>query len=161
MTKIIFLDIDGVLRTHKSDLDWSRELGVPIFRGTDRLFSKEAIDNLNEVIFLTKAKVVITSNWRLRLSLEQLRDKFKKCGFLGEIIDVTTVGFIDYRPLPIGDRGLEIRRWIYSNSCDRYVVIDDQVNDIIPILGDIKVVKVNPLNGFDDAVTDKVLDILL
>ena len=27
---IIFLDIDGVMRTHNSDLNWSRELNQPV-----------------------------------------------------------------------------------------------------------------------------------
>lgn len=35
---IIFLDIDGVLRTHESDLAWSKELNESVRRGTNRLF---------------------------------------------------------------------------------------------------------------------------
>jgi hypothetical protein len=41
MSDIIFLDIDGVLRTHKSDSEWSEKLNTPIFKRTDRLFSKK------------------------------------------------------------------------------------------------------------------------
>ena len=76
--KIIFLDIDGVLRTHKSDLEWSNKLVTPIFKGVDRLFDKTLVDNLNEVIYLTGAKIVITSNWRIYLSLEELQRIFKE-----------------------------------------------------------------------------------
>ena len=155
---IIFLDIDGVLRTHKSDLNWSKELNVPLFRGTNRLFSKEAVDNLNEVIFLTKAKIVVTSSWRIKLSLEELKTIFKDRGVIGEVIDKTSIEYLE-KPFPIGHRGLEIRAWLYRNTYSKYVVIDDQVNDIIPIIGDVKVIKVNPLVGFVEV--DKVIDILL
>ena len=72
----IFLDIDGVLRTYNSDLEHSKRLGVPIFRGTDRLFDNKCVDNLNEIIYLTGAKIVITSNWRLRLTFDELKEAF-------------------------------------------------------------------------------------
>lgn len=160
MSKLIFLDIDGVLRTRKSDLDWSRELGVPIFKGTERLFSKEAVENLNDVIYLTKAKIVVTSNWRLKLSLDEFKVKFKEAGIIGEVIGVTTTDYCeDERPLPFGHRGLEIRRWLNNYECHNYVIIDDQISDIVEIFGNERVHKVNPLDGFEDV--NAVLDILL
>lgn len=157
---IIFLDIDGVLRTHESDLAWSKELNEPVRRGTNRLFSKKAVDNLNEVIFLTKAKIVVTSSWRLKLSLEQLKKVFKERGVEGEVIAKTSSDYIDNDYfIPIGNRGLEIRQWLQDNHYSKFVVIDDQVKDIVSIIPDYKVVKVNPLVGFVEV--DKVLDILL
>lgn len=157
---IIFLDIDGVLRTHKSDLDWSKKLNVPIFRGTNRLFCKQAVDNLNEVIYLTKAKIVVTSSWRLKLTLDELRNIFRDRGVEGEIIGKTSSDYIDNDSLlPVGYRGLEIIQWLKDNNYNKYVVIDDQINDIVSIIPDYKVVKVNPLVGFVEV--DKVLDILL
>ena len=70
--KIIFLDIDGVLRTYKSDLEWSRKINEPVYHGVNRLFKKELVDNLNEVIYLTGAKIVITSSWRIHLLYQKL-----------------------------------------------------------------------------------------
>lgn len=56
--KIIFLDIDGVLRTHKSDSEWSKKVNEPVYHGTLRLFSKQLVGNLNEVIYLTGRKLL-------------------------------------------------------------------------------------------------------
>jgi hypothetical protein len=40
MSDIIFLDIDGVLRTHKSDSEWSEKLNTPIFKRLIDYFRK-------------------------------------------------------------------------------------------------------------------------
>jgi hypothetical protein len=149
MFNIIFLDIDGVLRTHKSDLEWSNRLNTPILKGNNRLFCKTAVDNLNEVIFLTKAKIVITSTWRLNLSIDELNTIFKDRGIIGEIIDKTKIDF--------NGRGFEIKEWLDNNRYKNYVVLDDQVKDIINIVDNI--IKVDSQNGFEEV--DLILDILL
>ena len=146
---IIFLDVDGVLRTHKSDLEWSKQLNIPILKGVNRLFSKSAVDNLNEVIILTKAKIVVTSTWRINLSVEELNKIFKERGVIGEVIDKTGINF--------SGRGLEIKEWLDNNSVSNYVVLDDQVKDIVDIVNN--VIKVDSQNGFEEV--DLVLDILL
>lgn len=146
---IIFLDVDGVLRTHKSDLEWSNQLNTPLLKGVNRLFSKSAVDNLNEVIILTKAKIVVTSTWRINLSVEELNKIFKERGVIGEVIDKTGINF--------GGRGLEIKEWLDNNSVTNYVVLDDQVKDIVDEVDN--VIKVDSQNGFEEV--DLVLDILL
>jgi hypothetical protein len=159
-TKIIFLDIDGVLRTHKSDLEWSKKLSAHVYRGVNRLFDKELVDNLNEVIFLTKAKIVVTSNWRIHLSLEELQKIFKERGVIGEVVGKTGLGHLKGgSPIPIGNRGLEISDWLDRNPVRKYVIIDDQVSDIINVFTNWKVIKVNPQVGFVDV--ERALDILL
>ena len=150
MYNIIFLDVDGVLRTHKSDLEWSNQLNTPNLNGVNRLFSKSAVDNLNEVIILTKAKIVVTSTWRINLSVEELNKIFKERGVIGEVIDKTGINFG-------GGRGLEIKEWIDNNSVTNYVVLDDLVKDIVDIVDN--VIKVDSQNGFEEV--DLVLDILL
>ena len=158
--KIIFLDIDGVLRTHKSDLEWSNKLTTPIFKGVDRLFDKNLVDNLNEVIILTGAKIVITSNWRISLSLEELQKIFKERGVIGEVIGKTGLGHLKGgSPIPIGNRGLEISDWLGRNPAEKFIIIDDQVSDIINIFPSWRIIKVNPQVGFVEV--EKALDILL
>jgi len=159
-TKIIFLDIDGVLRTHKSDLEWSKKLTAPVYRGVNRLFDKELVDNLNEVIILTGAKIVVTSNWRIHLSLEELQKIFKDRGVIGEVIGKTGLGHLkDGSPIPIGNRGLEISDWLGRNPAGKFIIIDDQVSDIINIFPSWRIIKVNPQVGFVEV--EKALDILL
>ena len=147
----IFLDIDGVLRTHESDLEWSLKLGVPIPLSVyERRFDQKAISCINEVVGYTRAKIVITSTWRLKHSLEELKQIFRDNGISTEIVGTTGIGI---------DRGEEIEQYISDNEIENYVVIDDQVNDILKHIPKERVIKVDPLIGFEDV--DKAIDILL
>jgi hypothetical protein len=148
---IIFLDIDGVMRTHNSDLNWSRELNQPVPNPFKRLFSKEAMENLNYLVTLTGSKVVITSTWRMYYTKDELRNIFRERGFIGHIVDVTNTG---------DTRGEEIVQWLNEHRINNFAVIDDNIKDILNRIPDCKVVKCNPLNGLDEVIFDKVLDIL-
>ena len=147
----IFLDIDGVLRTHKSDLEWSLQLGVPIPLSVyDRRFDRKIVSYINEVVGYTRAKIVITSTWRVRHSLEELKQIFRDNGINAEIVGKTDIGL---------NRGEEIEQYISENEIENYVVIDDQVNDILKHIPKERVIKVDPIKGFEDV--EKAIDILL
>jgi hypothetical protein len=143
MTKIIFLDIDGVLNsqlyytTGRSDASGVRNDIDPV-----------AIELLNELINKTGAKVVISSSWRVGRTVEELQSILNKEGFTGEVIDKTK----DLRDREDGDailRGNEIFCWImdnpgivgqYYSSYKNYVIFDDdtdmlyrQVNNFIRV----------------------------
>ena len=148
---IIFLDIDGVLRTHASDLQWSRRLGEPIpFSVFDRKFDLAIASRINEVAGYSRAKIVVTSTGRTKHGLEQLRRIFRESGISAEVAGTTGIGT---------SRGEEIEQWILENGVSSYVVIDDQVKDILTCIPKERVIKVDPAIGFDDA--DKAIDILL
>ena len=151
---IIFLDIDGVLRTHKSDLEWSLKLNTPIpERVFDRRFSPKAVSNINQLIYYTRAKIVVSSTWRTQFTLQELKDIFRSNGITGEVIDKTQTGLT---------RGEEIQEWIDYHGTESYVVIDDQVKDIITYVDNRRVVKCDHSIGFEvDELLDKALDILL
>lgn len=146
----IFLDIDGVLRTHSSDLEWSRLLGVPIPLSVyDRRFDKKIVSYINEIVGYTRAKIVVTSTWRVKHSLEELKQIFRDNG-IADVVDKTDIGL---------NRGEEIEQYISDNEIENYVVIDDQVNDILKHIPKERVIKVDPIKGFEDV--DKAIDILL
>ena len=147
----IFLDIDGVLRTHKSDLEWSQCLGVPIpLNVYERRFDKKIVSYINEIVGYTRAKIVVTSTWRVKRSLEELKIIFRDNGIVGDVVGITDVGLT---------RGEEIEQYISENEIENYVVIDDQVNDILKCLPKERIIKVDPIKGFEDV--DKAIDILL
>jgi hypothetical protein len=151
---IIFLDIDGVLRTHKSDLENSILLNqeIPI-RVYDRKFDSKAVSNINYITHYTNAKIVVSSTWRNNFTLQELKQIFKDRGITTDIIDKTEIGLT---------RGEEIREWLDRNEVTNYVVIDDQVKDIINWVDNRRVIHVNPQEGFtSDELVDKILDILL
>jgi hypothetical protein len=150
MSDIIFLDIDGVLRTHKSDSEWSEKLNTPIFKRTDRLFSKKSVNDINYITSLTHAKLLLPL-LRIHLSIIELNSIFKKKRYNCRSHWKTEIGL---------NRGEEIKSWLDENDyVTNYVVIDDQINDIITTIPKCNVVKVDPIIGFDNV--DKVLDILL
>jgi hypothetical protein len=104
--KVVFLDIDGVLFPHYS-----------------KSWSAAAIGYLNSLCQEYGLQLVITSTWREKHSLEQLRELLGAQGVEGQIIGMT----------PIGDsRGEEIKEWLDNTQCEDYIVIDDVVWNIEP-----------------------------
>ena len=151
---IIFLDIDGVLRTHKSDLENSIILNqeIPI-RVYDRRFDSKSVNNINYIVHYTGAKIVVSSTWRNNFSVQELKEIFRERGITAEVIDKTDIGLT---------RGEEIREWLDRNEVTNYVVIDDQVKDIINWVDKDRVIEVNCQEGFtSNELVDKTLDILL
>lgn len=150
---IIFLDVDGVLRTDASDRYWSEVTGQPIPQSVfERLFSSRSITILNEIIYYTGSKVVITSTWRVQHTLDELKQIFKIRGFRGEIIDKTNI---------IGSRGEEIQEWLDTNAVNKYVVIDDSVKDILLHINPKRVIKIESNIGLNESHFDSITDLLL
>ncbi len=120
--KVIFLDIDGVLVTRNSIK--YQYLNFP--DETNIRFSKKAVKNLNKLIRLTEAKIVISSTWRLFHSLEKLQNIFEEQKIKGEIISTTSVERATVEEdIP---RGQKIADWLEQHSeVKQYVIIDDDV----------------------------------
>lgn len=104
--KIIFLDLDG-----------------PIFDNGN--YIEDAGYCLKELVKLTGAKIVITSDWRIGKSLDQVMSRLSV--FIGltsqEVIDLTKVIYYDSYEIA---RGAEIELWLRDHpEVDNYVIIDD------------------------------------
>ena len=124
--KVIFLDIDGVLNPqvdYEID-DLLKNNGVKTKRNY-KTFSKRCMDNLNDLIKETGAKVVISSTWRIGYSQEMLQKHFESQGFEYKILDYTpSLGYDTVR-------GNEIRSWLNKHKdIENYVIIDDD-NDML------------------------------
>ena len=107
MTKIIFLDFDGVLN---SQLWYVKTKGS---RGQDDL-DVTSIDFLNKLVKRTDAKIVVSSTWRLTKTVEELQSILNRNGFDGEVIDKT----VDMRRGEDSDcilRGNEILQWMKAH----------------------------------------------
>lgn len=149
---IIFLDIDGVLRTTASDMWWSDKLIQPIPDSIfNRRFSPTPVSLINQLVNITKAKIVITSTWKSVYDLEELKKELFSRGLFLDIIDVTPV---------LQNRGLEIQCWLDMNSVNKYVVIDDNINDIIGHINPRKIIKCSPSKGFTEIEFEKAMDLL-
>jgi hypothetical protein len=149
---IIFLDIDGVLRTTASDIWWSDKLIQPIPDSIfKRRFSPTSVSLINQLVNITKAKIVITSTWKTFYKFEDLKKELFSRGLVSDIIDITPV---------LESRGKEIECWLDINSVNKYVVIDDNINDIIDHINPEKVVKCSASKGFTELEFAKSIDIL-
>lgn len=118
--RVLFIDIDGVFNHH----DWWRRRGELPEGATDfdRHFydlDPVAVGYLNEIIDATKAKVVISSVWRMHSSLSDLRGLLKKAGFKGDLISKT--------PRIPSSRGREIQLWLDESplEVDSFAILDD------------------------------------
>ena len=107
MNNYIFTDIDGVLNTINR-VQWN----------------KSSIDLYNKLCQEFDLKPVISSTWRLNHTKEQLQKIFIEQGITAIIYDFTD-------SFPDEGRGREIEDWIFNNSYDKFIILDDSVRDII------------------------------
>lgn len=151
--KVVFLDIDGVLK-----------------KVSDINFNSRNIDNLNELVRKTNAKIVITSTWKNSNGLEFVKKMLNDAGFKGEIIDETPQFKIEHPNY--GDvkvpRGLEIKSWLekytsFINEDDikfveSYVILDDCSDMLIEQFENF--VQIDPTKGFDSRYLKNAVEIL-
>lgn len=153
MTKLIFLDIDGVLDTYKS-----RYILDPVL-----------LDRLGNILGRTGAWIVVSSSWRssnvpdtveFMTDYDNPRVGANPFPFTDRIVGVTPIlfsvvdGDID-RP---ATRGEEIAAYLKAHPCDNYVILDDcddMLRDQWPHL-----VLVNDVVGLTDADVEKAVGIL-
>ena len=128
MEKIIFLDIDGVLNHenfYKERYQKRYEEGAVAYPYSE--IDPICVQNLNQLVKETGAKIVISSTWR-HSGLDYCLDVLKFHGFEGEIIGITP-------DLRSNDclRGNEILKWVKDNketvgpshNFTEYVILDD------------------------------------
>ena len=122
-SKIIFLDIDGVVCLYpKWQTDWCGNQNTS--------FSNECCENLKAVLDATGAKIVVTSSWRLfPKRFVDMRVQFESSGLpnTNEYIIGRTK---DFRTQPgikghIQMRWLEIQDYLSTAKVDNYIIIDD------------------------------------
>jgi hypothetical protein len=118
--KIIFLDFDGVLNSF-AFLDAHVSL-------RDRL-DPAAVARLNVLVERSRAKVVVSSTWRLKRSLEELRARLAEVGFVGEVIGCTPVlpAAVAFAHGSFPARCQEIQAWIDAQPepPESFVILDD------------------------------------
>ena len=148
--KLIFLDHDGVIclsnnwggRTKKfakyrsANPDTSKDIkDAPVsFRFDD--FDKKAIKNLNEILEETGAEIVVSSDWKLYATLEELGEYYEEQGIIKKPIALTdnlkdcTVHGDDFIWSTMWDseqmRTIEIKQYLHDHpEVTHWVAIDD------------------------------------
>ena len=131
--KIIFLDIDGVIclsrewgSRGRKIKRWELEGGEGEPPVTIRLddFNKIAVDVLNDIILTSGADLVISSDWRLYATLDEMKDLFHQFGVIKGPIDFTPELQTITKHANI--RVDEIKSWLESHpEVEKWVAIDD------------------------------------
>ena len=114
--KILFLDFDGVLFPIPADGHLESRLEP----------SAEAVANLNLLVQLTGARVVVTSAWREDRTVQQLEELLRGWGYAWSVLDKTRATSYEE------DRGADVRAWLaYSTEpVEAFVVVDDEPTDL-------------------------------
>jgi hypothetical protein len=146
--KVIFLDNDGVIclssnwgSRHKKQKKWdgkklsmtSRE--IPVEYRFDN-FDKKAIKILNEILEKTGAEIVVSSDWRLYATLDELGEYYLSHGIIKAPIGITNKKLIDCdvpnnfvwsRTWDLEQtRSLEIHQYLKDNpQITHWVAVDD------------------------------------
>lgn len=118
MSKIIFLDFDGVLCTARQCVA-SGERGV--IAGLDPV----ALRFLDRICGEHDIKIVISSTWR-EIG-ERRRRTFYEIFAAASCISLAKSIHEKWKTptLPDGTRGHEIEKWLSENECEGYLILDD------------------------------------
>jgi len=162
MNPTIFLDLDGVMCTtyeHFQSVknfweknNFARDIGMQ-YR-----FNEKCVKILNEILKITDADIVLTSDWREDYDLQTLDNIFKFNKVIKSPIDVTDVYSKTMQELE-KFRGSEINDYIYKKNITNYVIIDDL--DLSPYVFHEKFVRTIVREGIKQSnIKEKILKIL-
>jgi beta-phosphoglucomutase-like phosphatase (HAD superfamily) len=141
MGKLVFLDFDGVLRRTTSN---------------PSQFDQDCLENFEFAIRqCSVSKIVISSTWRLAMSMKELRSRFSP-DIAARIVGITPESFEEED----FERHAEILAFLQEKKLPAmpWVAIDDEPTHFPP---GSSVLLTNSLNGFDAACATRLVKILL
>ena len=154
--KVIFLDIDGVLNSHRFYKE-RKANGWKRTEDADEICPKH-VQQFNRILDATGAKVVLSSTWRKFHELPEMVGILKSRGcklaqFIGRTPDGETK--MESGLWSSCRRGVEIQQWLDSNpGVERFVILDDDsdMEHLLPYL-----VRCDGMTGLTDAEADEVI----
>lgn len=109
--RVIFLDVDGVLVTSRTE---------HILISRFAAFDADAVREMNRLTKATGAKFVLSSSWRRNERVKSMRRYMKSQGLIGELLDFTGIR-------RDSDRRREILDWLDHQSVrPEFVIVDDE-----------------------------------
>lgn len=116
--KVLFLDIDGVLNSHRTAIAFG---GYPHeVDGYHReMFDEVGLTLIRGIVKTSGSSVVLSSSWRLTHAHD----------LVGRALDLP---IIDRTPSLVGERGKEIKAWLDAHpEVESYAIVDDD-SDMLP-----------------------------
>jgi hypothetical protein len=135
--KIIFLDHDGVICLSNN---WGGRFKKPGYADKTspmdvRMdnFDAKAVKVLNDILEKTGADIVISSDWKLHGTLEEIQEMYKTRGIKPPIavtprlkdFDENAASLFYWKGWLERMRCLEIQKWLELNPTEKWVAIDD------------------------------------
>jgi hypothetical protein len=121
--KVLFLDFDGVL----NNCEWMKKINwqdrpISMFEKDKREIDPTRVKMISDLALEFNASIVISSSWRILLSLEELKALLYGSG-LDQRIQVIGVTPQDSR----GFRGSEVETWLKNthHTIESHVIFDD------------------------------------
>lgn len=166
MSKVIFLDIDGVLNTERQH-NRCVEAGLAYVDNFGYAFDPVSVANLKRIVDETGADIVISSSWKF-WGLSTMQKLWASRELPGKILDVTPNNVSDemllsvdlnLMDLPAG-KGSEIKEWLSTNDSrvTGYAILDD-LPDMLPEQQS-HFVQTDPRIGITEDDADRVITIL-
>ena len=166
MSKVIFLDIDGVLNTERQH-DHCVEAELAYIDNFGYAFDPVSVANLKRIVDETGADIVISSSWKF-WGLSTMQKIWASRELPGKIIDVTPNNVsdemllsvdLDLMELPAG-KGSEIKEWLSTSGSQvtDYAIIDD-LPDMLPEQQS-HFVQTDPRSGITENDADRIITIL-
>ena len=154
----LFLDLDDTMITTKQY--FSKKLHPKYLTNP---FDPKCVKVLNEIIEKTNPVIILSSDWKLRFTLDILNEIFKDNGVNSIITDITPDFWgTQFTKLQDADmcRGFEILKYVHQYQIERYVAVDDL--DLNPWLIDHFVRCTHSTEGLKQSnVKEKILKILM
>lgn len=168
LSKIIFLDFDGVLNTeyHQRQLQFEGKIWQDRHGAS---FDPEAVKQLQTIVEMTHADIVIASSWKY-LGLEAMQEMWQDRQLPGRVIDITPSVVSDSlllsadleqtSPAALHCKGAEIASWFNDNGMKNasYVIIDDEyviMESQLPHF-----ILTNPYDGLTEELAMRAINIL-
>lgn len=118
---IIFLDIDGVMNTYNQMWRQRRTSGTVVNENWCPL----ACRNITLLCTYFDARIVISSSWRVKRDLWELRQILQNNSINPDMLIGTTPILCENGQDDDYCRGDEISLWLEENGCRNFVIIDD------------------------------------
>lgn len=143
--KVIFLDIDGVLALNYGfslpQKEWLWETAYP--------FDKHCVETLNKILELTNAEIVLTSQWRVDYTSDEIDEIFEWNNILKSPVAITeNIGGFT--------RCLEIETFLEENKVNKFVILDDMELDCFKY----QFIRTTMEEGLNEKLIGKIVKIL-
>lgn len=155
---VLFLDFDGVINNCK-DIPMTLPMTLHdghITRAT--VWSPSCIKpfiELMEWCYDNNISLVISSTWRLTMTVEDFNNYFKV--YFERVKMPKVVGLTEVTLYPLYmHRGTEISNYLKNNDVNKWVVVDDDIEDIIDTLPEEHIVKIEATTGLTDLYVEEI-----